>query len=105
MQLSINGYKISVTNQPFSIQNCKAGHYKHDLNPDNPLGMKGEVAEAYGNLIEKLWSGTTSSLAPREFKVNYQIFGNLMNVNVNTNEMSLAYHWAFQRIIYWVSTA
>ncbi|KAI8582965.1 hypothetical protein K450DRAFT_225674 [Umbelopsis ramanniana AG] len=46
-----------------------AGHYKHDLNPDNPLGMKGEVAEAYGNLIERLWSGTTSSLAPREFKL------------------------------------
>ncbi|KAG2179868.1 hypothetical protein INT43_003654, partial [Umbelopsis isabellina] len=45
-----------------------AGHYKHDLNPDNPLGMKGEVAEAYGSLIERLWSGTTNSLAPREFK-------------------------------------
>jgi ubiquitin C-terminal hydrolase len=51
------------------MRHCKAGHYKNDLNPDNPLGMKGEVAEAYGNLIERLWSGTTSSIAPREFKV------------------------------------
>jgi hypothetical protein len=41
--------------------------------------MKGEVAEAYGNLIERLWSGTTSSLAPREFKVSYQTFGNLLD--------------------------
>jgi ubiquitin carboxyl-terminal hydrolase 4/11/15 len=48
-----------------------AGRYKHELNPDNPLGMKGEVAEAYGNLIERLWSGTTNSLAAREFKVKY----------------------------------
>lgn len=48
-----------------------AGHYKHDLNPDNPLGMKGEVAEAYGSLIEQLWSGSTSSFAPRLFKVQF----------------------------------
>lgn len=31
--------------------------------------MKGEVAEAYGSLVEKLWSGTLSHTAPREFKV------------------------------------
>ncbi|KAH8551162.1 hypothetical protein BGW37DRAFT_495026 [Umbelopsis sp. PMI_123] len=46
-----------------------AGHYKNDLNPDNPLGMKGEVAEAYGSLIERLWGGSSSSIAPREFKL------------------------------------
>ncbi|KAL1924566.1 uncharacterized protein VTP21DRAFT_4220 [Calcarisporiella thermophila] len=45
-----------------------SGKYKQELNPDNPLGMRGEVAEAYGNLIQKLWSGTASSFAPREFK-------------------------------------
>ena len=32
--------------------------------------MKGEIAEAYGELIEHLWSGTESSHAPRHFKVN-----------------------------------
>lgn len=31
--------------------------------------MNGEVAENYGSLIEKLWSGNSSSIAPREFKV------------------------------------
>ncbi|KAI8639912.1 hypothetical protein BD408DRAFT_391413 [Parasitella parasitica] len=45
-----------------------AENYKTDLNRDNPLGMKGQVAEAYGELIKKLWSGTSSSVAPRDFK-------------------------------------
>ncbi|KAI9141081.1 hypothetical protein BKA69DRAFT_1038720 [Paraphysoderma sedebokerense] len=57
------------------------GHYKHELNRDNPLGMKGEVAEAYGALLEKMWTGANQSsdasssfgygkgaVAPREFK-------------------------------------
>jgi hypothetical protein len=34
--------------------------------------MKGEVAMAYGELIEKLWSGSSSSFAPRDFKVNIE---------------------------------
>lgn len=46
-----------------------AGNYKQDLNRDNPLGMNGEIAENYGALIEKLWSGTSTSVAPRDFKV------------------------------------
>ncbi|KAI7870840.1 hypothetical protein BDF14DRAFT_1770291 [Spinellus fusiger] len=45
-----------------------AGDYKRDLNPTNPLGMKGEVAEAYGALVHKLWSGSSSSTLPKEFK-------------------------------------
>lgn len=30
--------------------------------------MKGQVAEAYGDLIYKLWSGLSASVAPRDFK-------------------------------------
>lgn len=30
--------------------------------------MKGQVAEAYGDLISKLWSGLSASIAPRDFK-------------------------------------
>ncbi|RUS20144.1 hypothetical protein BC937DRAFT_86292, partial [Endogone sp. FLAS-F59071] len=45
-----------------------ANKHLQELNRDNPLGMKGEVAEAYGNLIEKLWSDTMSSFSPKEFK-------------------------------------
>ena len=43
--------------------------YKNELNRDNPLGMHGELAEAYGALINDMWSGRNSSLAPRQFKV------------------------------------
>ena len=32
-----------------------SGAYKEDLNPDNPLGNKGELAEAFGNLMKLLW--------------------------------------------------
>ncbi|OZJ02043.1 hypothetical protein BZG36_05083 [Bifiguratus adelaidae] len=45
-----------------------AAKHKEELNTDNPLGMGGQVAEAYGHLIEKLWSGESDSFAPREFK-------------------------------------
>ncbi|GAA5868046.1 hypothetical protein JCM1840_003663 [Sporobolomyces johnsonii] len=45
-----------------------SGAYKSELNPDNPLGMRGQVAEAFGQLIERMWHGTGSSVAPREFK-------------------------------------
>lgn len=30
--------------------------------------MNGRVAESFGELIERLWSGSTGSVAPREFK-------------------------------------
>ena len=32
-----------------------SGAYKADLNRNNPLGNKGELAEAFGALLEKLW--------------------------------------------------
>ena len=35
--------------------------YKVDLNRDNPLGNKGELAEAFGALMEKLWQVCTAS--------------------------------------------
>ena len=29
--------------------------YESDVNNDNPLGMNGELAEAFGSLMDKLW--------------------------------------------------
>ncbi|KAJ8660699.1 hypothetical protein O0I10_003747 [Lichtheimia ornata] len=57
-----------LSNTPQLSKYFLAGKYKEELNRDNPLGMKGHVAEAYGKLIETLWSGKSSSTAPREFK-------------------------------------
>nr|XP_044992543.1 ubiquitin carboxyl-terminal hydrolase 4 isoform X3 [Jaculus jaculus] len=42
--------------------------YEAEINRDNPLGMKGEIAEAYAELIKQMWSGRDSHVAPRMFK-------------------------------------
>ena len=43
--------------------------YVKHINKANPLGMGGAIAEAYGALLEEMWSGKCSSVAPRQFKV------------------------------------
>jgi ubiquitin carboxyl-terminal hydrolase 4/11/15 len=48
--------------------------YKTDVNADNPLGMKGELAEEWASLIKELWSGTHSAVAPRDFKWKLERF-------------------------------
>lgn len=42
--------------------------YEAEINRDNPLGMKGEIAEAYAELIKQMWSGRDSHVIPRMFK-------------------------------------
>ncbi|XP_070594888.1 ubiquitin carboxyl-terminal hydrolase 4 isoform X2 [Erythrolamprus reginae] len=42
--------------------------YEAEINQDNPLGMRGEIAEAYAELIKQMWSGRNSHVAPRMFK-------------------------------------
>lgn len=54
-----------------------AGVFKQELNPDNPLGMQGAIAENYANLIQRIWASTSSSgtsYAPREFKTQLARF-------------------------------
>ena len=43
--------------------------YLEELNFTNPLGMKGEIAEAYADVIKQMWSGRHYSVVPRVFKV------------------------------------
>ncbi|XP_065104209.1 ubiquitin carboxyl-terminal hydrolase 11 isoform X2 [Paramisgurnus dabryanus] len=42
--------------------------YLDELNFSNPLGMKGEIAEAYADVIKQMWSGRHFSVVPRVFK-------------------------------------
>ncbi|XP_020781991.1 ubiquitin carboxyl-terminal hydrolase 15 isoform X2 [Boleophthalmus pectinirostris] len=42
--------------------------YVDELNEDNPLGMKGEIARSYAEMIKQLWSGKYSYVTPRPFK-------------------------------------
>ncbi|CAG0901388.1 unnamed protein product [Darwinula stevensoni] len=39
-----------------------------ELNVDNPLGMGGEIAKAFGELVKQMWSGLHSYAMPRQFK-------------------------------------
>ncbi|XP_031721597.1 ubiquitin carboxyl-terminal hydrolase 15 isoform X3 [Anarrhichthys ocellatus] len=42
--------------------------FTEELNEDNPLGMKGEIARAYSEMIKQLWLGKFSYVTPRPFK-------------------------------------
>ncbi|KAF7370332.1 hypothetical protein MSAN_00664600 [Mycena sanguinolenta] len=52
------------------------GVFTEELNPDNPLGMHGAIAQAFGALLARIWapSGPSTSYAPREFKTQLQRF-------------------------------
>lgn len=49
--------------------------YEAEINQNNPLGMRGEIAEAYADLIKQMWSGRQSHVAPRMFKVSVACSG------------------------------
>ncbi|CAD6266820.1 unnamed protein product [Miscanthus lutarioriparius] len=44
------------------------GDFHKEINPHNPLGMKGELACAFGDLLRKLWAIDRTPVAPRQFK-------------------------------------
>eukprot|EP00948_MAST-09A_sp_MAST-9A-sp1_P002675 g2675.t1 len=49
--------------------------YKTEINKKNPLGTKGEMARAYGELLASMWkSKQGSSVEPRRFKRKLQQF-------------------------------
>eukprot|EP00510_Aplanochytrium_minuta_P001597 CAMPEP_0184022128 /NCGR_PEP_ID=MMETSP0954-20121128/10401_1 /TAXON_ID=627963 /ORGANISM="Aplanochytrium sp, Strain PBS07" /LENGTH=1212 /DNA_ID=CAMNT_0026304403 /DNA_START=201 /DNA_END=3839 /DNA_ORIENTATION=- len=42
--------------------------YKAEINKDNPLSYDGKLAEAYGGIMQMLWSGEGDVVEPRGFK-------------------------------------
>ena len=44
------------------------GRHLADINTDNPLGFKGELAKAFSFLIRKLWSGEYEYFAPKKLQ-------------------------------------
>lgn len=42
--------------------------YSDEINRQNPLGLHGELALAFGELLRKLWSSGRTAIAPRAFK-------------------------------------
>ncbi|TCD71861.1 CSN-associated deubiquitinating enzyme Ubp12 [Steccherinum ochraceum] len=50
------------------------GVFEEELNPENPLGMQGAIAQAFGSLSSKIWDGSGTSYSPRDFKAVLQRF-------------------------------
>ncbi|XP_076882504.1 ubiquitin carboxyl-terminal hydrolase 8-like [Bidens hawaiensis] len=44
------------------------GDHRKEINHDNPLGMNGEIAMAFGDLLKTLWAPGATSVSPRSFK-------------------------------------
>jgi ubiquitin C-terminal hydrolase len=44
------------------------GHHQSEINSSNPLGLGGQLANAYAKTLEELWSGKNSSINPRDLK-------------------------------------
>ncbi|WOL08121.1 ubiquitin carboxyl-terminal hydrolase 9 [Canna indica] len=48
--------------------------YSEEINKENPLGLQGELAIVFGELLRKLWSSGRTSVAPRAFKAKLARF-------------------------------
>jgi len=59
-----------ISNVPALTEYFLRRTYLEHINRDNPLGMKGDVAQAYGDLIANMWSGKISYYAPKNLKQN-----------------------------------
>ena len=44
-----------------------SGEFKGEINKDNPLGRGGELAEAFGALMRRLWQVGGGALYPQRF--------------------------------------
>lgn len=55
------------------------GDYNKEINHDNPLGMDGEIALAFGDLLRKLWAPGATPVAPRTFKAKLSRFAPQFN--------------------------
>ncbi|OQR77187.1 ubiquitin carboxyl-terminal hydrolase 4-like [Tropilaelaps mercedesae] len=57
-----------MSNTPPLTDYFLSNQYMEDLNRENPLGMRGEIAIAYAEMIKALWSGCSQTFTPRAFK-------------------------------------
>nr|GEW19023.1 ubiquitin specific protease domain protein [Tanacetum cinerariifolium] len=50
------------------------GDFRKDLNFENPLGMNGKLALAFGDLLRQLWTPGATAVGPRAFKSRLSAF-------------------------------
>ena len=58
-----------MSNTPPIMEYFACDNYVEDINEDNPLGMKGEIARAFGEMVKNMWSGRYTYVVPRNFKM------------------------------------
>ena len=58
-----------MSNVPGLTEYMLSGRWEQELNKENPLGMKGEIAISFAELIREMWSGMRAYTVPRNFKV------------------------------------
>ena len=60
------------------------------MNRDNPLGMHGEIAQSYADLIHTMWGGKYTSTAPRKWAGYYgQIWAFCQNQSFKKHGQSM----------------
>ncbi|KAH3816326.1 hypothetical protein DPMN_117840 [Dreissena polymorpha] len=57
-----------MSNVPHLTEYFRSGKWVDEVNKDNPLGMDGEIASSYAELIKIMWQGDYSYTVPRDFK-------------------------------------
>jgi len=65
----MNSIIQGLSNTPEVTEYFDCDNYIEDINEDNPLGMKGEIARAFGQMVKDMWSGKFSYVVPRAFKM------------------------------------
>uniref|UniRef100_A0A8C5LFH4 Ubiquitin carboxyl-terminal hydrolase 15 n=1 Tax=Jaculus jaculus TaxID=51337 RepID=A0A8C5LFH4_JACJA len=58
-----------LSNAPLVTEYFLKDKYQEELNFDSPLGVRGEIAKSYAELIKQIWSGKFSYVTPRAFKM------------------------------------
>uniref|UniRef100_A0A672LSN0 Ubiquitin carboxyl-terminal hydrolase 4 n=1 Tax=Sinocyclocheilus grahami TaxID=75366 RepID=A0A672LSN0_SINGR len=59
---------LCLSNTPPLTEYFLEDRYEAEINRENPLGMRGEIAEAYADLVKQMWLSRSSYVAPRTFK-------------------------------------
>jgi ubiquitin carboxyl-terminal hydrolase 4/11/15 len=57
-----------LSNTPPLTQYFVDDKWKKEINKKNPIGMNGQVAEEYADLVKELWSGGSGSVMPVDLK-------------------------------------
>ena len=62
-----------MSNVPLLTEYMLSDQWISEVNEENPLGNKGEIARSYAELVKTMWSGKYSNTEPRNFKASLKL--------------------------------